>query len=136
MTTTNNTKKTKGQRKAMSEITRSVATPIMHRVVEFNDLIFLGGVAADTIADDMHQQATEVFEKIDRLLRAHGSSKDRLLSVTVYVSDMQEKAAMNDAWNSWLDQSILPCRATIGVADLGAGVLIEVVATAARGSSS
>jgi len=120
----------------MNEITRSIATPIMHRVVEFSDLIFLGGVAADTVGSDMRQQATEVFAKIDRLLSEHGSGKDRLLSVTIYVSDLREKAAMNEAWNSWLDQPLLPCRATIGVADLGAGVLIEVVATAARGNAA
>lgn len=118
----------------MTEITRFESTPIMHRVNEFNDLLFLGGVAADDFSGDMRQQASEVFAKIDRLLTEHGSGKDRLLSVTIYVADLSQKAQMNEAWSAWLEASDMPARATIGVADLGPRVLIEVVVTAAKGA--
>jgi hypothetical protein len=40
--------------------------------------------------------------------------------------------AMNRAWQEFFDPSHLPARATIGVADLGPGVLIEMVATLGR----
>lgn len=38
---------------------------------------------------------------------------------------------MNEAWLACFAADDLPWRATIGVAELGEGVLIEVVATAA-----
>ena len=37
---------------------------------------------------------------------------------------------MNKAWTEWLPAESLPTRATIGVADLGQNVLIEVVVSA------
>ncbi|MEX0760712.1 MAG: Rid family hydrolase [Tistlia sp.] len=43
---------------------------------------------------------------------------------------MAQKPGMNEAWTSWIPADALPTRATLGVADLGEGVLIEVVITA------
>ena len=40
---------------------------------------------------------------------------------------------MDAAWTAWLSPEILPVRATVGVADLGGGALIEIVVTAAKG---
>jgi 2-iminobutanoate/2-iminopropanoate deaminase len=38
---------------------------------------------------------------------------------------------MNPVWTKWLPKAALPARATIGINDLGEGVKIEVVVTAA-----
>ncbi len=54
------------------------------------------------------------------------------LATMIYITDFSQKDGMNEAWLSWLPAEHLPTRATIGVADLGEGVLIEIVVTAAR----
>ncbi len=46
------------------------------------------------------------------------------------------KEDMNGVWTSWLSPEHLPARATIGVADLGPRVLIEVVVAARQGGDA
>ena len=66
------------------------------------------------------------------MLTQLGSSKEKMISATIYITGFSQKEQMNDAWLSWLSAEYLPTRATIGVADLGENVLIEVVATAEK----
>lgn len=39
---------------------------------------------------------------------------------------------MDSVWTRWFDPEHLPARATVGVADLGVGTLLEVTATAVK----
>jgi len=112
-------------------IKRIVRTPIMHRVVEHQGVAYFGGVIADNLVQSVGAQTREVLSKLDVLLREAGSGKDRLLSAQIFLADMNGKSAMNEAWQEWLDPQQLPARATIGVSDLGPGVLVEIVITAA-----
>lgn len=112
-------------------IARHEKTPIMHRAVENNGVLYLAGVTGDDLSLSMGGQAKQAFLKVEELLKAHRSSKSALLSVQVFVTDMTAKEEMNAAWLEWLDADQFPARATIGVADLGPYTLIEVVATAA-----
>lgn len=110
---------------------RHEKTPIMHRMVENSGVLYLGGITADDSKLDMADQSREVFNKLDELLKSGGSNKGALLSAQIFLTDMAAKGDMNRVWLEWLDSDDLPARATIGVADLGPGTLIEVVATAA-----
>ncbi|MSO77508.1 MAG: RidA family protein [Alphaproteobacteria bacterium] len=103
---------------------------ILHEVVEHNGTLYLAGVVAENGKLDMEGQAREVFQQIDRLLAANGSSREHVLTALIFITDMGQKPAMNRAWKAWLAPAHLPTRATIGVADLD-GYLIEVVVTAA-----
>ena len=113
-------------------IKRHIPTRINHRVVEHNGTLHFGGLVADDKSLDMKGQTAEICAKIDDLLAQVGSSKEHLLTAMIYISDFDQKDGMNDAWLEWLPAEHLPTRATIGVAELGAGVLIEVVVSAAR----
>ena len=113
-------------------ITRHFQTKINHRVVEHAGVLYFGGLTATDTSQDMKAQTQEICTKIDELLEQVGSSKDRLLTAMIYLSDFSQKDAMNEAWLEWLQGEHLPTRATIGVADLGENTLIEVVVTAAR----
>lgn len=112
--------------------TRHFPTPIMHRVVEHNGVLYLGGIIADDLSQSMGGQTAQICNKIEDLLTRVGSDKSKLLSATLFVTDMSQKAAMNEAWTSWCPADSLPTRATLGVADLGQDVLIEIVITAPR----
>jgi enamine deaminase RidA (YjgF/YER057c/UK114 family) len=112
-------------------VTRVGLTPIMHRTVTHQGTVYVGGIAADDFSLDMAGQTRQICDKIERLLESVGSSKGHLLAAQIFVTDLSAKPAMNEVWTSWLGPANLPTRATIGVADLGAGVLIEVVCTAA-----
>ena len=55
-----------------------------------------------------------------------------IVTATAYVSDLNLKKGMNDVWTQWFDADHLPARATLGVADLGENVLLELVVTAVK----
>ncbi len=114
-------------------ITRKMRTPIMHRAVEHAGTVYVAGVVGDDLTQSMKGQTASALAKIEKVLVEAGTSKKRLLAATLYITDMGQKGAMNEAWNEWLAPEDLPARATIGVADLGENVLIEIVVTAAAG---
>ena len=100
------------------------------RAVRHGDTIYASGVTAEDRSADIVGQTTQILDKIGRILADAGSDRSCLLSATVYLKDMAMKAGMQSAWTAWFDPARMPARATIGVADLGPDVLIEVVTTA------
>lgn len=112
-------------------ITRSISTPIMHRVVEAGPLVFVGGTIADDTTQSMGSQTENILQKVERYLGEVGLGKAAIVSATIFVTDLSKKAEMDAAWTAFFGEA-LPARATVGVADLGGGALIEVVTTATR----
>ncbi len=117
----------------MAVIKRSGDYEILHEVVEHNGVLHFAGITTEDTSLDMAGQMRDVAAQIDRLLAAHGSHRDRLISALIFITDMRLKPEMNKVWSSWLAREHMPTRATIGVKDLGEGVLIEIVVTAAAG---
>ena len=67
------------------------------------DLLFLSGQAAIDEAGaivgvgDFEAQLAQTFANIDRVLAAGGSSRDRIVKVTIYLTDMGNFPAMVEA---------------------------------------
>jgi enamine deaminase RidA (YjgF/YER057c/UK114 family) len=102
-----------------------------HEVVVHNGVLYIGGVVAEDTTLDMAGQADDVLRQLSKLLTAGGSSIVHVLQVTVYLTDLAEKPDFNRAWKAHFKEVDLPARAAIGVADLGPGVKLELLATAA-----
>lgn len=113
-------------------IERHGQSTYLHSVVENDGTLYLSGVVADDFSASMNVQTKQVLDKIGKTLTDVGSDASKILSATVYISDFAVKDAMNEAWNAWFAPERLPARATIGVASLGEGVLIEIVVIATR----
>lgn len=113
-------------------IQRSIRTPIMHRVVEAGPLAFVGGTVADDVSVGIGPQTQNILTKIEGYLREVGLDRKAIVATQIFVTDLARKKEMDAVWTAFFGEA-LPTRATVGVADLGSGVLIEVVATAARG---
>lgn len=109
---------------------RHLRTPIMHRVVEHNGIVYVGGTTCDDESLDMAGQTREILAKIDRYLAEAGTDKTKLLTATIFVTDLGKKPDMDVVWKAWVGPEELPTRATVGVADLGGDTLIEVVVAA------
>jgi enamine deaminase RidA (YjgF/YER057c/UK114 family) len=73
-----------------------------------------------------------VLRQLDEFAEAQWLDRTRVLSATIYVTDMAEKPAMNRVRQAFFDPAHRPSRATIGVADLGPGVRLELVAVLGR----
>ncbi|WP_445680720.1 RidA family protein [Radicibacter daui] len=112
-------------------ITRHVQSKINHRAVEHNGVIYLGGMVADDKTLDARGQAGQACAKIEKLLLDLGSSKEKLLTATVYLADFSTKQQMNEAWCAWLSPDIFPTRTCVG-AVLEKGTLVEITVSAAK----
>ena len=72
-------------------------------------------------------------EKADALLAEAGTDKSRLLSATIWLTDMATFAEMNGVWQSWVIPGETPARATVVSAHLAsAEYRIEIAVIAAQ----
>ncbi|MBO1081433.1 RidA family protein [Roseomonas haemaphysalidis] len=78
-----------------------------------NGFIFLAGQVADDATLDAEGQTADILQQIDALLAAAGTDKRSLLQVQIVLADITDAAAMNRAWDRWLDASAKPARMTI-----------------------
>lgn len=75
-------------------------------------------------------QARAVLRNTAKILEAAGSGLDRLLQVTIYVTDIDFWAEVNEAYVEIVGDH-KPARAVIPVRELHAGVVLELTAIAA-----
>ncbi|KQP59180.1 hypothetical protein ASG40_16525 [Methylobacterium sp. Leaf399] len=117
----------------MTAITRFESGPRMSQAVTHGDLVFLAGqTAAEPEGTGVTEQTAQILGQIDRLLALAGSDKGRILSATVYLSDIATFAQMNEAWEAWVDRGNPPARATVEARLCEAHYLVEIVVVAAR----
>ena len=94
--------------------------------------VYLAGQVAEVPGADAYAQTVEVLGHVDRLLAEAGSDKRHLLSVTVYLADMADYAAMNRAWDDWVEPGATPPRATVAAKLARPEFLVEIQVVAAQ----
>ncbi len=84
----------------------------------------------ELVEGDVAEQARRVFDNLDRVLQAAGATLDDVVKVNVYLTTMDDFAALNEIYASVFN-SPYPARTTVAVAELplGARVEIELVAS-------
>ncbi|MET4019725.1 enamine deaminase RidA (YjgF/YER057c/UK114 family) [Bradyrhizobium sp. F1.4.3] len=78
-------------------------------------------------------QAADIFSELDHLLAQLSSNKERILSATVYLSDLSHKASFDEAWCTWIgdDSRHWPQRTCVGAQLIG-DTLVEIMLLAVR----
>jgi enamine deaminase RidA (YjgF/YER057c/UK114 family) len=112
-------------------IKRIKTGPRMSQAVIHNKTVYLAGqvAAGATVAI----QTREILAAIDALLAEAGTDKSRLLSATIWLTDMATFAEMNSVWQSWVVQGEAPARATVMSAHLASAEFkIEIAVVAAQ----
>jgi enamine deaminase RidA (YjgF/YER057c/UK114 family) len=94
-------------------IRRLAAEERLSGAVVHGGLVWLAGQVADDPTLDTEGQTADILRQIDALLAEAGTDKSRLLSATVVLADIADAAAMNRAWDRWLDPAAKPARMTI-----------------------
>ena len=113
-------------------ITRREPSKIYSKVVEANGFVFTAGVTPDDISQDIKGQTQQVLAEIDRLLALAGTDKTKVVSATIWVTDIRNRDAMNEAWNAWTGGENLPGRACIEAKLADPRMLVEIAVVAAR----
>ncbi len=94
-------------------------------------VVYVAGQTAADSSAGVREQTEQVLGRIDDLLAAAGTDKSRLLTATVYLSDIRYFDDMNAVWEAWVDKANLPTRATLEAKLASPKLLVEVVVTAA-----
>src|SRR6202042_2036818 len=107
--------------------------PRMSQVVIHGDTVYLAGVVANKAAgDSVTKQTQEVLSIIDGHLAKAGSDKSKLLTATIYLTDMKTFAEMNAVWDGWVSAGNTPARATVEGKLASPQYGVEVMGIAAR----
>jgi enamine deaminase RidA (YjgF/YER057c/UK114 family) len=114
-------------------IQRFETGPRMSQAVIHGDTVYLAGVVANKAAgESVTQQTKEVLSIIDGHLAKAGSDKSKLLTATIYLTDMSTFAEMNAVWDGWVSAGNTPARATVEVKLAAPRYNVEIMVTAAR----
>jgi|SRR5688572_21926657 enamine deaminase RidA (YjgF/YER057c/UK114 family) len=113
-------------------IQRHDSSGILSLAVEHGDTVYLAGIVAKKLEQDIKGQTKEVLDEIDRLLAKCGTNKSKVLSATIWVTDIRNRAPMNEVWSAWTDPKNLPVRACIEAKLADPRGLVEIMVTAAK----
>ena len=115
-------------------IQRLESGALMSQAVVHNKTVYLAGQVSEAPrGKGVAEQAREIFVSIDRLLGFAGTDKTRLLSATVWLTDMGAFQEMNSEWAKWVMKGATPARATVVSQKLaGPDYLIEIGVIAAQ----
>lgn len=105
--------------------------PRLSDMAVHNGTIYLAGQVADDTSQDITGQTRQVLATIDKLLAEVGSDKTRILSTTIYITDMANFPAMNAVWDGWVAQGNTPPRATVQAQLAKPAYLVEITVIAA-----
>lgn len=100
------------------------------------DRIFVSGQgpvdpnSGEIVSDDIREQTARTLENVDAILDVGGSSLDRVVKSTVFVTDMSDYEAVNDVYAEYVSDPH-PVRSAVDVDEhpIDIGVEIEVIAT-------
>ncbi|HEX3061158.1 MAG TPA: RidA family protein [Usitatibacter sp.] len=101
------------------------------QAVRAGDTVYLSGqIPLDpktmkVVEGDFEAQARRVFDNLRAVCRAAGGDFDRVVRVTVYLTDLANFAKVNEVMSQHFKEPY-PARAAIGVASLPRGSLVEV----------
>ena len=75
----------------------------------------MSGIVPDDKRLGIKKQTAEVLTKIDGILDQTGYDQTKILSAVVYISDMDQKNAMNEASMEWMGSNNSPAKACVRV---------------------
>lgn len=88
--------------------------PRMSQVVKHGGTVYTAGqVAQRAPGESVAEQTRDILARIDELLAEAGTDKSKLLSATIWLSDIDTFNDMNAVWDAWIDPDNPPCRACV-----------------------
>ena len=106
------------------------------QAVKSNGFVFVSGqIALDPLTGefagkDVRQQTERVLENLKVILEASGSSLKNVVKTTVFLKDMNDFPAMNEAYGKYFSANP-PARSTVQAARLPKDALVEIDVIAA-----
>jgi 2-iminobutanoate/2-iminopropanoate deaminase len=125
-------------RQAVSTPSAPKAIGPYSQAVRAGSLLFVSGqvpidpATGQIVNGDIAAQTHRVFQNIGEILKAGGASFDHVVRTTVFLADMDDFAAMNEAYATYFTTPA-PARATVQVSRLPRDARVEIDVIAAFG---
>jgi enamine deaminase RidA (YjgF/YER057c/UK114 family) len=89
--------------------------PRMSMAVAHGNTVYLAGHVASDAAKgkDVATQTADILAQIDARLKEAGSDKTKLLSASIWLTDIGTFSQMNGVWDRWVSPGNTPARATV-----------------------
>ena len=103
------------------------------QAIRSGNLVFLSGqipldpATMEIVGGDFDARARRVFENLQAVTEAAGGSLEQIVKLTIYLTDLDNFAAVNTAMADYFTAPY-PARAALGVASLPKGADIEAEA--------
>lgn len=100
------------------------------QAIRAGEAVYLSGqlpmdpATGELVRGDMRLQVRQVFANLAAVAEAAGTTLDRAVKVTVYLTDLAHFGIVNEVMAEYLGQPY-PARAAIGVASLPRGAAVE-----------
>lgn len=123
------------QREAIATDAAPAAVGAYSQAIRAGDLVFTAGqlgidAGGELVSPDAAPQAERALGNLRAILEAAGSGLDRLVKVTIFLADIDDWPAVNEAYGRVVPQPY-PARSAFAVRDLPKGARVEIEAVAA-----
>jgi 2-iminobutanoate/2-iminopropanoate deaminase len=93
---------------------------------------FLPG-SGDLVSNQLEEQMHQCMRNMKAILAAADMTMEDLIMVTIYTTDMQEFATLNEVYGSYFEgMSAYPSRAAVGISALAKAARVELTAIAKK----
>jgi 2-iminobutanoate/2-iminopropanoate deaminase len=106
------------------------------QAITANGMVYVSGqIAIDPktnelqISADIQAETHQVMKNLEAILHAAGSSLDKVVKCSIFLSDMNNFAAVNEVYGTYFTNEP-PARETVEVSKLPKGVRVEISAIA------
>ena len=103
-----------------------------------NDTLYVSGQIAispttnELISGDIKAETKQVMENLAAVLKAAQMDFSQVVKCSIFISDMNDFAAINDIYGSYFDNETAPARETVQVSVLPKNVNVEISLIAVR----
>ena len=105
------------------------------QAVRYGDLVFVAGQVAlqpdhdQIVGETIEEQTEQACENLKAILEAAGTSFDKVLNTTIYLTDFADFPKLNEVYGRYVG-AIPPARATVQIAALPMGARVEIAVVA------
>jgi 2-iminobutanoate/2-iminopropanoate deaminase len=105
------------------------------QAVRFDNLLFISGQipiepeSGEILKENIKEQTKQILENLNCILTAGGSSLNNVLRTTIFLTSLDDYAAVNEMYAQFFGES-QPARSTVQVSRLPMDVQIEIDAIA------
>lgn len=110
--------------------------PYSQAILAGNTLYCSGQIAfipetGELLKGDLEEETAQTLDNLGEVLRAAGMDFDNVVTCTVYLTDMNDYAQVNEVYARYFNASP-PARAAVEVSALPRGARVEITAIAVR----